>query len=204
MTAEKVLGLCGFYGAGKDMLAKKVTELAPSFYHAKFADPLIRIAKESHPEWSQHTSWETAKKTEREFVNTLGESIRKNISPFVFANKLIQDTKTYKNIVISDVRLPEEHKLLTKTFKDKYYLVLVDSPLQTSPDNDDSYLNTAHLSFIDDVSYFVSHRVSDDPSSLMNSLFLDEAARSLLRNYPTDSMLEELNSYWRRWRRWAD
>lgn len=188
-TKPIVIGLSGFYGAGKDTLAEQIVEQDPSFVHMSFADPVLDIARASHPDhllWNRE-SWDTLKQdaANRNFVVNLGESIRDTLGSEVFAlamvDRIYEAHDRGKNVVISDVRLPIEHYNLRKHFHNEFFeyrLAIVDSPLQ---DLRISRLNVSHLRFAHHATFYSSHRTSAFRDSVLSSFLLYQSVKDLLR-----------------------
>ena len=188
-TKPIVIGLSGFYGSGKDTLAEQIVEQDPSFVHMSFADPVLDIARASHPDqllWNRE-SWDTLKQdaANRNFVVNLGESIRDTLGSEVFAlnvvDRIYEAQDRGQNVVISDVRLPVEHYNLRKHFDDEftnYRLAIVDSPLQ---DLRLSRMNVSHLRFSHHATFYSAHRISAFRDSVLSAFILFRSANDLLR-----------------------
>jgi hypothetical protein len=129
-----VIGLTGYSGAGKDEAAKGLVSLG--WQRVSFADGVRDLAVAANPEFNfgrddgrwrladyvEQYGWNDAKqcKPVREFLQDLGVGARNVIGKIVWVEtarkKMQQAMEAGRNVVITDVRFPDEATFLAEIF----------------------------------------------------------------------------------------
>ncbi len=115
----KIFLIAGKAGSGKGEVAKLIKE----FYIYKHEESVItEYAKYLKGFAVELTNWDGNNATKpRKYLQDMGKKIR-DINPDFFVNKMLQDFEVYKeyvqNIIISDVRMPNEIDIIKNTYDD--------------------------------------------------------------------------------------
>ena len=122
----RIFLVAGKAGSGKNEVAKIIKE----YYIYK----LEKCAITSYSKYLKNftmelTDWDgTPANKPRDFMQQLGDTIRKN-DPFYFTTNMIKDLEIYEkyvdDIIISDVRMPEEIEEIKKNFDNVYAIYVV-------------------------------------------------------------------------------
>ena len=118
-----IIGLSGYSGSGKDYVADAIVRDFPEYKFKKvyFADELKKVAASMlalpiemmyTQEGKQHKIDWLDNMTVREFLQKYGCAIRNNIHTDFWARKLIIKIKVDENVIVPDMRFPNEFDLI--------------------------------------------------------------------------------------------
>ncbi len=124
----KIFLVAGKARSGKYSVAKSIKE----FYDGKHEKTVItEFSKYIKLFATEMTDWKyNTEPKPRKFLQDMGTFIRKNLKePNFFIHRMIEDIKIYEkffqNIVISDVRFPNEIKKIKENFKEVYSIYVI-------------------------------------------------------------------------------
>jgi hypothetical protein len=114
---SRIIGISGKMGSGKDTLAKYINDIDPSFKIKHFADPLKECVQQLIKSPDLHT--QSGKKyyiewlgmTARELLQKFGTAIREGVDSDFWVKLLLNNSKN-EDIIIADVRFPNEVKAI--------------------------------------------------------------------------------------------
>jgi len=109
-----IFGVTGYYGSGKDVVAKYLE--SKGFIHYTLSDEIRFELKERGIEIT------------RENLIKLGNELRAEIGPNVLANKIIQRLDLNKNYIITSIRNPFEALELKKL--NNFKLISLEGPIE--------------------------------------------------------------------------
>ena len=126
-----IIGITGFAGSGKDTVAQILMKINPSFVKVSFAGKLKDITATlfdwnrqklegitpEDRDWREQEDKELSelfgtKITPRGALKILGVGLKKTIKENIWALLVKKQIKTLKNVIITDVRFPDEIKMI--------------------------------------------------------------------------------------------
>lgn len=122
----KIFLIAGKAGSGKNVVAKLIKE----YYVYKLEECAITSYSKYIKNFAlELTDWDGNENTKpREFMQNLGDEMRKNDPDFLVSN-MIKDITIYQkhveNLVISDVRMPNEIDMIKNAFDNVYAIYVV-------------------------------------------------------------------------------
>lgn len=123
----KIFLIAGKSGSGKSEVAKIINE----FYIYKLEKCVLTGYSKYLKLFAQElTSWDGASQNKpRDFLQEFGSKIRK-FDQYYFTKRMIEDINIYaldnvENVIISDVRMPEEIEEIRENFTDVYAICVV-------------------------------------------------------------------------------
>ena len=123
MTQHKI-AIAGKQGSGKSHLAAAFSNIG--WLTFSIADPIKQLVALAHPHATKtdHAMVGLKMKTIRELYQAIGGAIRTHVDPYfwlsIATNRVDEATRTYRSIVIDDVRTPTEAQWL----KDSGFLII--------------------------------------------------------------------------------
>lgn len=146
-----LVGVAGKAASGKDTVAAILKEKY-GFKRLAFADELKRVARHllglTDEDVTDHEAKERVNprwgKSPRQLLQGMGEGIRRYVHEDVWVNFVLQDVELYPNIVISDLRYPNEAKAIKAQGG---FLIRVNRPGKGSKTGADHVSETALDSF---------------------------------------------------------
>ncbi|MBR4231037.1 MAG: hypothetical protein IKR74_02650 [Bacilli bacterium] len=122
----RIFLVAGKAGSGKNEVAKLIKE----YYIYKLEECAITSYSKYIKQFARElTDWDGMDANKpRDFMQQIGDKIRK-IDPYYFTSNMIKDISIYKeyvnNLVISDVRMPEEIEEIKENFDEVYAIYVV-------------------------------------------------------------------------------
>ena len=122
----RIFLVAGKSGSGKNEVAKLIRE----FYAYKLEESAVTSFSKYISNFTKElTDWDGSPGNKpRDFMQKLGDTIRKK-DPYYFTKSMIQDIKVYeeyvKDLVICDVRMPEEIEEIRNNYDDVYAIYVV-------------------------------------------------------------------------------
>lgn len=115
------IAICGGMRSGKDTYADLLVERF-GFKKFRFGDGIREVGKVAFPEAFN------GKQKPRELLQGIGQQLRE-IDPDIWVNKVLKDIESSqaRNVVISDLRQPNEYKALREA---GFYIVRIIAPLE--------------------------------------------------------------------------
>ncbi len=122
----RIFLVAGKAGSGKNEVAKLIKE----YYIYKLEECAITSYSKYIKQFARElTDWDgTDANKPRDFMQQIGDKIR-SIDPYYFTSNMTKDISIYKeyvnNLVISDVRMPEEIEEIKENFDEVYAIYVV-------------------------------------------------------------------------------
>lgn len=165
-----------FLIAGKARSGKfSVAECIKNYYNVKNQKTIItEYSKYIKLYATEMTEWKYQSEPKpRKFFQNMGTFIRKNMNqPDFFIKRMLEDIKIYEkffdNIVISDIRFPNEIEKIKKYFKESYSIYVINEHGNYDLTNEEANHETEHaLDQYDDFDYVI---VNDEKKNLIRKI----------------------------------
>ena len=166
----RIFLIAGKAGSGKGEVAKLIKEF---YIYKKEQCAITSYSKYIKNFTLELTDWDgTDANKPRSFMQEMGDKIRKN-DPYYFTSNMIKDISVYENyvhnLVIADVRFPQELDEIRKHFDEVYTFYVVNEFGQSSLTiEQQSHITETALENYDDFDYFI---INDTLENLKEKIF---------------------------------